>query len=70
MCGRYVLYGSRSRLWERFRLAECPEFAPRYNIAPTSDVLAIRRKPDVGRVGQMVRWDLVPSWAKDPSIGA
>ncbi len=70
MCGRYVLYGPHSRLTERFSLQECPDFAPRYNIAPTSDVLVIRQRPEVGRVGQMVRWGLVPNWAKDISIGA
>lgn len=70
MCGRYVLYGPHSRLNERFSLQECPDFAPRYNIAPTSDVLVIRQRPEVGRVGQIVRWGLVPNWAKDITIGA
>jgi putative SOS response-associated peptidase YedK len=70
MCGRYVLYGPHSRLTERFSLQECPDIAPRYNIAPTSDVLVIRQRPEVGRVGQMVRWGLVPNWAKDITIGA
>lgn len=70
MCGRYVLYGPPSRLTERFGLQECPDFAPRYNIAPTSNVLVIRARPEVGRVGQLVRWGLVPNWAKDISIGA
>lgn len=55
---------------EQFDLASCPDFAPRYNIPPTSDVLVIRHKPVLGRVGQMVRWGLVPNWTKDPSIGA
>jgi putative SOS response-associated peptidase YedK len=70
MCGRYVLYGPHSRLTEGFGLQECPDFAPRYNIAPTSNVLVIRHRPEVGRVGQLVRWGLVPNWAKDISVGA
>lgn len=70
MCGRYTLYGPQSRLTEQFSLQECPDFAPRYNIAPTSEVLVIRQRPEVGRVGQMVRWGLVPNWAKDITIGA
>lgn len=70
MCGRYVLYGPQSRLTERFSLQECPDFPPRYNIAPTSDVLVIRQRPEVGRVVQLVRWGLVPNWAKDITIGA
>ena len=56
MCGRYVLYGPHSRLAAYFSLQECPDIAPRYNIAPTSDVLVIRQRPEVGRVGQLVRW--------------
>ena len=69
MCGRYVLHGPRSRLTEYFDLQACADWTARYNIAPQSDVLVIRQRPDVGRVGQMVRWGLIPRWAKDPSIG-
>lgn len=70
MCGRYALYGPASRLKQRFDLRECPEFPPRYNIPPQSEVLVIRRRPEGERTGQLVRWGLVPNWAKDPSIGA
>jgi len=70
MCGRFALKAPSAELITHFGLTSCPELFPRYNIAPTSDVLVIRHKPDTGRVGQMVRWGLVPSWAKDPSIGA
>jgi putative SOS response-associated peptidase YedK len=70
MCGRYTLHVPAECVTDHFGLATCPDFSPRYNIAPTSDVLVIRHKPDTGRVGQMVRWGLVPSWAKDPSVGA
>ena len=70
MCGRFALTPPPAELITHFGLTSCPDFFPRYNISPTSDVLVIRHKPDTGRVGQMVRWGLVPSWAKDPSIGA
>lgn len=70
MCGRFALHAPPAELITQFGLQTCPDFAPRFNIAPTSDVLVIRHKPDSGRVGQMVRWGLVQSWAKDPSIGA
>ena len=69
MCGRYALYGPQSRLREQMLLAECPEYGERYNIAPQSIIPIVRFKPDVGRVGQLVKWGLIPSWAKDPSIG-
>lgn len=70
MCGRYVLYGPPSRLAERFGLAGCPDFAPRWNIPPQAEVPVIRWRPGVGRVVQLARWGLIPSWAKDPAIGA
>lgn len=70
MCGRYALKASAAELIEHFQLLSCPNFGPRYNIAPTSIISVIRYKPDEGRVGQLVKWGLVPSWAKDPSIGA
>ncbi len=69
MCGRYVLHGPQSRLKEYFDLRERAEWQARYNIAPQSDVLVIRQRPGLGRVGQAVRWGLIPRWAKDASIG-
>jgi putative SOS response-associated peptidase YedK len=69
MCGRYVLYGPQSRLREYFDLRDCAAWEARYNIAPQSDILVVRLRPGVGRVGQMVRWGLIPRWAKDPAIG-
>ena len=69
MCGRYALHGPQSRLREYFDLRECAEWQARFNIAPQSDVLVIRQRPELGRVGQMVRWGLIPRWAKDPAIG-
>jgi len=69
MCGRYALYGPHSRLREAMLLAECPEYGERYNIAPQSIIPIIRFKPEVGRVGQLVKWGLIPSWAKDAAIG-
>jgi putative SOS response-associated peptidase YedK len=44
-------------------------FEPRYNIAPTQGVLAVRRAAQGGREGILLRWGLVPSWANDLSIG-
>lgn len=69
MCGRYVLYGPHSRLREYFDLRDCADWEPRYNIAPQSDILIVRDRPEVGRIGQLVRWGLIPHWAKDASIG-
>ncbi|MCO5100354.1 MAG: SOS response-associated peptidase [Burkholderiaceae bacterium] len=71
MCGRYVLYGPDDAIVEEFGLAGLPPCGPRYNVAPAAPVLAIRADRQAGqRVAELMRWGLVPHWAKDPSIGA
>lgn len=70
MCGRYVLCGPGEALIEGFSLAQLPPFTARYNIAPGTDILAIRHDPTNGRVAELMRWGLVPHWASDASIGA
>ena len=69
MCGRYALKATPTELIEHFKLLSCPEFPPRWNIAPQSSIPVIRQKLGTGRVGQLVRWGLIPSWAEDPSVG-
>ncbi len=69
MCGRYVLYGPAGRLIDAFDLREAPAFAPRYNIAPSADVMVVLAGADGQRIARAMRWGLVPSWAKDPAIG-
>jgi len=45
-------------------------FEPRYNIAPTQDILAVRVEPQSGeREAAMLRWGLTPSWSKEPQGG-
>ena len=68
MCGRFTLISSVADLQLRFGFeAEPVEVRPRYNIAPTQQVLAVVN--DGTRRGAMMRWGLVPSWAKDVKIG-
>jgi len=43
-----------------------PDFDPRYNIAPSSNIVAVRMT-EQGRAASMMRWGLIPSWAKDPA---
>lgn len=69
MCGRFASSTPPERLAEEFEVEEVPEMDARYNIAPTQDVLTVRRKPD-GREARILKWGLIPSWAKDPSMGA
>ena len=68
MCGRYTLTDPDPRLLRfRFGLAESAEIAqePRYNVAPTDPVLAIRLNRDGEREPGVLRWGLIPHYA-DP----
>src|ERR1035437_7438553 len=69
MCGRYSLHTSPEVIALYFKLGLVPEFAPRYNIPPSSKVLIVREDNEQGRVADLYRWGLIPSWAKDPAIG-
>jgi putative SOS response-associated peptidase YedK len=62
VCGRYTLAGpDPAGVRARFGLDEALEIRPRYNVAPGDDVLAV-----TGDGGALLRWGLVPGWAKDP----
>lgn len=70
MCGRFVLRATPEQLRELFDLPEEPWAEPRYNIAPTQPVGIVRMNAALGqREWALTRWGLIPSWAKDPSIG-
>jgi putative SOS response-associated peptidase YedK len=68
MCGRLALFASVEEIAERFRLSEAPLVEPRYNVAPTQPVAAVRAT-DAGRRLALLRWGLIPSWSADPAIG-
>ena len=68
MCGRYILTITGEVLAGAFGVERVPELPPRYNIAPTQDAPVVRRG-DGRRRMDLLRWGLVPPWAKDPSIG-
>jgi putative SOS response-associated peptidase YedK len=83
VCGRYAASRNADDLVEEFEVewVDVKErLEPDWNVAPTKDVYAIvQRKPrgedvpetaDPIRQLRVVRWGLVPSWAKDPSIGS
>ena len=71
MCGRFALEATGDEVAETFHLQESPYLAPRYNIAPTQPVAAIRLHPHKReREWTHFRWGLVPSWAKDIKIGS
>jgi putative SOS response-associated peptidase YedK len=76
MCGRYALMSDPELLVELFALASLPRLKRRYNIAPTQQAPVVRApgKGDAGEEGgcrlDFLHWGLIPSWAKDPSMGA
>ena len=70
MCGRFALYTPQEAVVRLFGLNSAPDLLPRYNIAPTQSVLAIRADEQAGREAQTLRWGLVPFWAKDLAIGS
>lgn len=72
MCGRFAIHTNASTILERTGAkGPAPEFGARYNAAPTQSLPVVRRHPDSGdRVLGLLRWGLVPVWAKDAGIGA
>ena len=70
MCGRFTLQIPAELLAEIFGLSEPPAIPARYNIAPTQQVAVIRQIAAGGNRLDFLRWGLIPSWAKDPSIGS
>lgn len=70
MCGRFTLRTEPHEVAKHFELAELPLFKPRYNIAPTQSAPVVRLDSATGRrVLDGLHWGLIPSWAKDLSIG-
>lgn len=80
MCGRYATARSPDDLVEEFgieRIAVEEALVPNYNVAPTDPVYAVVERLDKEQPSappqrqlRVVRWGLVPSWAKDPKIGS
>jgi len=70
MCGRFALKAPPRSIQEHFHLPETVTLSPRYNIAP-SQAIAVVRHLQGNRYRQldMLRWGLIPGWAKDMKIG-
>src|SRR5688572_1109453 len=71
VCGRTNLTATPEELAEAFALDETPALAPRYNIAPSQPMPAVRM--DAARRKRrlvQLRWGLVPHWASHPAAGA
>ncbi len=69
MCGRYTVAVDPQLLAERFNVALPEEVVPRFNVAPTDPVLAVAQRHDQHEL-LILRWGLIPHWAKDVKAGA
>jgi putative SOS response-associated peptidase YedK len=70
VCGRYTLATpDPAAIRARFQIGENVEVRQRYNVAPGDQVLAVTTDRDGRARGELLRWGLVPSWAKQPETG-
>ena len=69
MCGRFAFYSPSEATAALFGASTTTEDVARYNIAPTQFIAAVRHDEQDTPELAMLRWGLVPFWAKDPSIG-
>ncbi|TYP72647.1 SOS response-associated peptidase [Paenibacillus methanolicus] len=70
MCGRFTITVTLEELMLRYWIGETtvPFHAPKYNVAPGQQVLAIIHDGKQNRLGEL-KWGLIPSWSNDPKIG-
>ncbi len=68
MCGRFTLAMDIDTVAKAFGVAPSLQAAPRYNIAPTQEVVSILSNGSAHM--EWLQWGLIPSWAKDESIGS
>ena len=66
---RFTLHDSPELLAEIFGLQDIPTILDRYNIAPNQTVAAVRKYGDGLNRLDLLRWGLIPSWAKTKSVG-
>jgi putative SOS response-associated peptidase YedK len=70
VCGRYTLATpDPAEVRARFPVGESVEVRRRYNVAPGDEVLAVTTDKAGQPRGELLRWGLVPSWAKQPDTG-
>lgn len=70
MCGRYVIAYDPQTLVAGFSLTRIQPFDRRWNVAPQSAVPVVYETKEGERVADLMRWGLLPHWARDPALGA
>jgi putative SOS response-associated peptidase YedK len=66
MCGRFIQAAAGEAFARQFALPLPAVYAPRYNVAPSQNVLALRSTEDGGREWAWLRWGLIPAWSPEP----
>ena len=69
MCGRYVVAYDPQTLVAGFSLTRVVPFPRRWNVTPQSAVPVVHQTREGERIAELMRWGLVPHWAKEASIG-
>lgn len=69
MCSRYFLDADGNVIAYTFQVPVHDPIRKRFNIAPTQDAPVVRAAPQGGREVALLRWGLVPFWAKDLRVG-
>ena len=69
MCSRYSLTSPPESVRATFAYRDTPNFPARYNIAPTQDIGVVCVDEDGTRRFRMMRWGLLPPFARDPKAG-
>jgi putative SOS response-associated peptidase YedK len=69
MCGRFAQTTPSEQLVQLFKLVIGVEIRPRFNLAPTQSIVAIRTT-EKGAMALQYRWGLVPSWADGLKVGS
>jgi len=70
MCGRFSITTAPEAMRALFDYENLPNLEPRFNVAPTQMVACITANDAGVRRLEFFRWGLIPSWAKDASMGA
>ncbi len=70
MCGRFTLTISGDEIAKCFQVSEVQDGPPRYNIAPSQEILTIVQRLQGQRQLKAMKWGLIPSWSFDVKIGS
>ena len=68
MCGRFAFYSPHEAVQDIFGVVFTAPLEPRYNVAPSQFIVTLRNGGETLEPA-LLKWGLVPSWAKDPAIG-